>query len=441
MRITIKSTILLAAAALLSACSPDDETYVDNTDMDISVVDHVKLLPNQKMVLADGRAQMELYPCLYTKNDEQIPESRVKDEWLEYISETSGVTVGRYFSTDNTALIGKTITARLRIKGTDIESDPVRFTVADPKKAEYAASRTIPVVFHVIQTKEEVEYYGGEYKQERIGQQLQRLNNMLSAAVSNNPVGVNTNIQLVMAVYDPNGKKLVEPGINRETVSSVFDSDYTVKESWLADMNTWLEGRSDVMWPADEYLNIWLVSDRGNKVTDFANQITAKCAPKYTLSGAAGKPEGIEWADYADGQTLRPSEMGIIYKIQQLDDTERDFYVQTSNRNEEGYYMPGYNDLCHYLGRYLGLLPTCNYPYEGIADDYCDDTMNYAPGDDTMSWYKTYNDCYFRAENLMDDPTGVHCSVSRDQAIRMHWVLNNCAGRQMWKSTFATSGE
>lgn len=422
------------ASIMMFACTPDDETYVDNTDMDVSVVDHISLMPNQKMVLADGHAQLELYPLLYTKDGDQIPESRVKDEWLEYVSETAGVTVSRYFSTTDASLVGKTISARLRIKGTNIESESVTFTVADPETAEYASTITIPVIFHVIQTKEEVEYYGGEYKEERIDMQLQRLNNMLSAAVSTNPVGVNSNIQLVMATYDPSGKKLVEPGINRETVEDIFTDSYT-------DMDSYIASRSNVMWPEDQYLNIWLVSDRGGKIVDFANNITALCTPRYAFKTATNTLEGLTLSEYADTVELKPSDIGIVYKLQKLDETERDFYTQTTSNKEDGYYMPGYNDLGHYLGMYLGLLPTCNYQRVGITDDYCDDTMNYEPADGTMSWTKTYDGCYFRAENIMDDPTGMHCSVSRDQVKRMRWVLNNCAGRQAWKSTFASTGK
>ena len=60
------------------------------------------------------------------------------------------------------------------------------------------------------------------------------------------------------------------------------------------------------------------------------------------------------------------------------------------------------------------------------------DTLNYIrdeskPGRNE-TWYKESEGCYFRAENIMDDPTGGHCSVSREQCMRMRWVLNNCVG-------------
>ena len=85
---------------LLFSCTPDDYTYRDNRDMDVSSVDSVALVANHVMVLADGHAQLELFPKLFTREGNQIPDSRVKDEWLEYVSE-SGIRLSRYFSTSD----------------------------------------------------------------------------------------------------------------------------------------------------------------------------------------------------------------------------------------------------------------------------------------------------------------------------------------------------
>ena len=101
---------------LLFGCTPDDETYRDNRIMDVSSVDSVALVANHVMVLADGHAQLELYPRLFTREGNQIPDERVNNEWLEYVSE-SGLALSRYFSTADAALIGQTVTARLKNTG------------------------------------------------------------------------------------------------------------------------------------------------------------------------------------------------------------------------------------------------------------------------------------------------------------------------------------
>ena len=119
-----KKTIIrfLGMALMLQvflACSPDDYTYHDNSVMSIEDIDHIELIANQRMLLADGRAQLELYPRLFTKDNYLIPDERIQNDWLEYTSE-SGIALQRYFSTSDASLIGKTITAKLKIKGTQL---------------------------------------------------------------------------------------------------------------------------------------------------------------------------------------------------------------------------------------------------------------------------------------------------------------------------------
>lgn len=407
---------------LLFSCTPDDYTYQDNRNMDVSSVDSVALVANHVMVLADGYAQLELFPKLFTREGKQIPDTRVKDEWLEYVSE-SGIPVSRYFSTSDANLIGQTVTARLKIKGTGLESNPVTFRVVAPLEAEYTSEIKIPVVFHIVQTTEDVESFGGEYKGEQIEALLTKLNNMLDGSTTHNSVGVNTHIRLEPAFYDPDGKKLTEPGINRLTVKEINTENRY--EDFLS--------RQHLIWPTERYMNIWLISDREMIVSDFGNRVSSLCYPYYVNPGQEGAPEGIAWREYT-GEALLACESGIIYKLQELDNIDRDFSNEGGLAN---------NELGYYIGQYLGLLPTCHL--RGEMTDYCDDTLDYGPDENAVGgnrqWYKEANGCYFRAENIMDDPRGGHCSVSREQCIRMRWVLNHCPGREAWKSDFAFTGK
>jgi len=414
---------MVSGALLLFACTPEDYTYRDNRVMDVSCVDSVALVANHVMVVADGYAQLELFPKLFTRNGDQLPDDRVKTEWLEYVSE-SGDALSRYFSTPDAGLAGQSVTARLRIRGTALESNPVTFRIVAPLPAEYTSEIRIPVVFHICQTMEDVESFGGEYKREQIGSLLEKLNHMLDGSTTHNPVGVNTHIRLEPALYDPYGKKLAEPGINRSTVKKIG------AENRYEDFLT----QQHLIWPAEHYLNIWLISDREMAVDDFGNKISALCRPYYVMPGTEGLPEGIAWKEYA-GETLAACESGIIYKLQELDNIDRDFLNGSGFAN---------NELGYYLGQYLGLLPTCHL-YDGSMTDYCEDTHDYGRDEQAAgnneTWYKEANGCYFRAENIMDDPRGTHCSVSREQCIRMRWVLNHCPGREAWKSDFAFTGK
>lgn len=426
----IRNISFAVVALLVTACSPDAEVFHDNSKVDPAIVDAVTIMPNQKRLIADGNAQIELQPTVYTKSGTKVPDSRVDDDWIEYISDTPGVVAGRVISVTDASLVGKTVTVKARIKTTGKESDPVSFSIIASKKNEFANELVIPVVFHVLQTKDDIDNYGGEFKLERVEMQLKRLNNMFSGAVSHNPVGVNTNIKFEMAQYDQYGNRLVEPGIDRKTIA---DGAFSKKDG--SDMDSLITAER-LLWSPDNYLNVWLVSDRKGVVSDFANDVTAKCAPCYVKAGATDIPKGLKLQEYAD-QTLKPSQAGIIYKLSELDVAERSFFVSNNNKKQ------GYNELGYYVGLFYGLLPTCNYSNTKAGTDYCDDTIDYAATSTggNEDWYKTMDGCYFRAENIMDDPRGVHCSVSQDQTIRMRWIMNNCVGRMQWKSTQALSGK
>lgn len=426
----IRNISFAVVALLVTACSPDAEVFHDNSKVDPAIVDAVTIMPNQKRLIADGNAQIELQPTVYTKSGTKVPDSRVDDDWIEYISDTPGVVAGRVISVTNASLVGKTVTVKARVKTTGKESDPVSFSIIASKKNEFANELVIPVVFHILQTKDDIDNYGGEFKLERVEMQLKRLNNMFSGAVSHNPVGVNTNIKFEMAQYDQYGNRLVEPGIDRKTIA---DGAFSKKDG--SDMDSLITAER-LLWSPDNYLNVWLVSDRKGVVSDFANDVTAKCAPCYVKAGATDIPKGLKLQEYAD-QTLKPSQAGIIYKLSELDVAERSFFVSNNNKKQ------GYNELGYYIGLFYGLLPTCNYSNTKAGTDYCDDTIDYAATSTggNEDWYKTMDGCYFRAENIMDDPRGVHCSVSQDQTIRMRWIMNNCVGRMQWKSTQALSGK
>ena len=426
----IRNISFASAALLATACSPDAEVGHDNNEVDPAIVDAVTIMPNQKQLVADGNAQIELQPTVYTKSGTKVPDTRVDDDWIEYVSDTPGVVAGRAISIADASLVGKTVTVKARVKTTGKESAPVSFSVIASRKDQFATELVIPVVFHILQTKDDIDNYGGEFKLERVEMQLKRLNNMFSGAVSHNPVGVNTNIRFEMAQYDQYGNRLVEPGIDRKTIA---DGAFSKKDG--SDIDSLITAER-LLWSADDYLNVWLVSDRKGVVSDFANDVTAKCAPCYVKAGATDVPKGLKLQEYA-GQELRPSQAGIIYKLSELDVAERSFFVSNNNKKQ------GYNELGYYIGLFYGLLPTCNYKNTKAGTDYCDDTIDYAATSTggNKDWYKTMAGCYFRAENIMDDPRGVHCSVSQDQTIRMRWIMNHCVGRMQWKSAFALSGK
>lgn len=187
-------------------------------------------------------------------------------------------------------------------------------------------------------------------------------------------------------------------------------------------------------------LNIWLISDRKEQVFDFANTYAKNCRPLYVYPNTPieQRPQGVKWQTLPINKVFQPKEIGIIYRLQDLDLIDRKI-------NNASGFDSGANELAHYIGSYLGLLPTFVLNTSVVGNDYCDDTINYwgsigSPRKNT-TWYKEMGDFYFRSENIMDDPTGLHISVSKNQCERMRWVLNNCPERAAWKSDFAFTGQ
>lgn len=406
------------------SCTPDNLDYHDNSIMEINSIDSVALVANHVMLLADGNAKLEFVPKLFTKDKNKIPAYRVDYDYLEFVSE-SGEFFSQYFSTNDLSRVGETVYVKMKVKDTDLESNAISFKIVEPLETVYQSDIIIPVVFHIIQTNDDVVLFGGAYKQEQIDLVLNKLNNMLSGVLTHNPVGVNTHVQLKAAIYDPYGKKLKEAGINRLTVENISTDNYY--EDFLSSQH--------LIWNPNQYMNIWLISDREQKIDDFANDISEQCVPSYVLPETGDILDGLICTEYQD-EVLLAREAGIIFKLQELDNMSRGFF------NDDD--KPVNNELGYYVGRYLGLLPTCTYA-SAAGTDYCVDTHDYFPDmnavGENKTWYKEANGCYFRAENIMDDPRGVHSAVSKEQCKRMRWVLEHCVGRLAWKSNFAFVGQ
>lgn len=397
---------------LLSAVSCQDKPFeykVNSTDLDD--VASISLKASHHTLLADGRCVLELYPALYNKAGKQIPDNRVKDEWLNYTDSEGGL-LTRYYTTDDISKAGKTVRARLSLKGTDLVSNEVSFTIEDPKAAQYSDAIEVPVIFHIIQTTEDVEDYGGPYRQEKIEQMVKKINYMFASSTTQNATGVNSNISIVLAGTNPDGRKLAEPGINRVTVRDIDTTN--VYEKFIEEQR--------LIWPYDRYLNIWLISDRQGRISDFG-AITDRCVPGYVTDGYNSMPKGATARLY-NGQKLKAADIGIIYKLQEMNNTDRTFFGTGS---------VGYNTLGYYIGGFFGLLPTFS-AMRKMGDDFCDDTIDYfndsnAPRNNE-GVYKYRGDYRFFSENIMDDATGGHKCISRDQAIRMRWFIAHAVGRQ-----------
>lgn len=423
----MKKFILLGLIGWLGfgACTPDRYEYQEMPMTDMQDIEQVKLCVSHFQLLADGKAEVEFTPMLTTKDSFQVADSRIDYSQIEFHTLT-GESVSRTFSTADKSLIGKKISVYATIQGTGLMSDTVSFTVIDPSPMETCSEITIPIVFHLIQSEADITSYGGEIPMERIHLVLEKINNAFSGIVSNNATGVDTKICFEPALYDPYGTLLNEPGINRIYMDEVTDE--------AEDQYASLIVVQKALWDYTKYLNIWLISDQKGEYSTFYRTISTQCVPRYAdAADLVSAPQGLTLSELPAGWEPLPNEVGIVYKLQSLFSMVRGFGFGTEE-----------NELTNCLGYYLGLLPTWSANANSIPDDFCSDTHSYygntSQGINTSN-EKRVGDYLFLSENIMDDPSGVHRSVTLQQALRMHWVLQHCPERAMWKSDYAFTGK
>ena len=408
-----------------NSCTPDRYKYEEPALMDMNDIGQIKLRLNHFQLLADGKAEIEFAPLLMTKDSFEVADSRIDHSLIEYHT-LEGESLPNVYSTSEASLIGKKISVYATVKNTALMSDTVSFEIIDPSPMNDCEEVTIPVVFHLIQSEGDITSYGGEIPMERIHLLLEKINNTFSGLVSRNATGVDSKIRFEPALYDPYGTLLNEPGIDRIYVSEVSDV--------AADQYATFITEQKAVWDYTRYLNIWLISDAFGEYSTFYSTITKQCIPRYvaTENDLATCPQGLSFSVVPENWEPLPNEVGIIYKLQSLFSMTRGF-----GGKEE-------NELTNCLGYYLGLLPTWGESESAIPDDYCSDTFKYYGNSNqkfNTSSHKEVGDYFFLSENVMDDPTGVHRSVSQKQALRMHWVLQHCPERAMWKSDYAFTGK
>lgn len=423
----ILSVLIAGFIGGFTACTPDRYDYKEMEPFDMGQAKELSIKLNHYQLLADGKAQIEFIPKIYSMEDNSVPFDRIDHSKIEYYS-VDGMELAQEFSTSDRNLIGKEIRAYAKIKGQEIYSDTLSFTVVDPSAVQAYTEITVPVIFHVFRNSEAMSEYGGDIAAERIWAIVDKLNNTFSGSVSRNATGVDTKVRFKAALYDPYGRKLPEAGINR------IYTDAKIKE---ASQYTDLIHSQKALWSCEKYLNVWLVADaEGDQDAAFYHQLSMQCHPRYVVAGAnlANQPQGLELNDLPVNWTPQPKEVGIFYRLRTILHTER-YY----GKDEE-------NELVNVVGTYFGLLPTWNDKYDDRAEDYCSDTHYYQAKYEkrgisiNIGAYKNVDPYYFLAENIMDDQLGVHRSVSLQQSQRVRWVLNNCPERWCWKSDYAFTG-
>lgn len=424
--ITLAGTLLLAAYA----CSPDHvDIGNDIHEMDPSQISRIEIKPQNLYLIANGKAQMTFTPIVYYQYDGQeykMLQDRVKDEWFDFTCSEGQLTDGIY-TTSDASMIGKTITVTAKVKDNTSLSDDCTFSIVAPP--EQMEDITLPIVFHVLRNEGEDKTLGYDFTDTMIQGVLDKMNQILAGELTTSPVGVDTHIRLKPAVYTPSGSQLPTPGIHRITVpAGTIGNDFditSVPETYTAD------------WSYKDYLNVWLIAI-SEELPTFA-ALGQSTGPMFVnLSAMGNLPAGYELTPLPDGFELPwPGlSVGVFYRAENLNNFNRNYTVGT---------FQGLNELIHYIGNYLGLKDNNNYNSSTPPDNYCEDVPSYGIDEkwfgSNKTDYKETESCFYHSDNIMDDATGFHTSVSQDQAELIRTILNSCPTRVCHKSNYAFTGQ
>jgi PKD repeat protein len=199
---------------------------------------------------------------------------------------------------------------------------------------------TIPVIVHVIHNGEPVGV-GPNITAEQVQSQIDAMNEhfrKVGTGANDNPAGADIEIEFAPAIWNPNGQRMAEPGVDR------VDGN---KEDW-DQLNIQAVLKERTIWDPFQYFNIWTVKfgDQSQGLLGYAQ------FPNSSGLDGLGENEGTESTD------------GVVMNYRT--------FGTTSNVPKP--YHQG-KVTSHEVGHWLGLRHVwgdgkCN------VDDYCDDTPN-----------------------------------------------------------------
>jgi PKD repeat protein len=201
----------------------------------------------------------------------------------------------------------------------------------------------IPVIVHVIHSGQPVGT-GPNITAAQVKSQIDVLNEDFrrkvgTAGYNNNPIGADVNIEFALALRDPQGRTLAEPGVDRVKVNQT---------SWdtMEDIQNIL--KPNTQWDPTKYLNMWTVT-YGGELEDNLGY-----AQFPVLSGLPGLDDRNAGIARTDGLVMRYSAFGRVGNVQAP-------------------YHKG-RTTTHEIGHWLGLRHIWGDQEGCTGNDYCSDT-------------------------------------------------------------------
>ena len=418
-RLLTKISVVVACMSSMYACLPHDEDYNNINVAFIDSVNILKLCPSHHTLVADGKAELVLNVKLYEDYNTEILPSRIPEDWVEYYT-ADGEKLTKYLKTSDANKSQIRVYAQL--KGYDeiedenrkygLKSDTLTIDIKKPLEENRYQAIKYPIVFHVIQTSDDIKNYG-EVDTKRLMEYYNKLNQVFSGELGVAPTGGNAKISFELAEYDPLGRPLLEKGVNKYTLE---------KGSVGTDYYSFIASKR-LVWDPQKYLNVWLIRGAEQPQNNY-------CRPYNSWENLAEEIPGLKMNEVPEGSPAStvPQHAGILLNMSS---------VTSYNNNVQ--------DMVYYFGQYFGLLP--NYS-STVVNNYCPDALVYEvrPNNLLNIGYtkKAYIDdieYMFVADNIMDDPKSHHKTITLDQIERIRKIMAMCPERQAYKSDFAVTGK
>ena len=503
---------------MFCACSPED---FQDYDLSNYSVDKVVCEASSNFLTADGVAELDLNVKIYTLTgkytDEygaererymEVPQDRWRNHSIKYY--VNGTEITPPYVTSSTS--PSTLQCYAELDGIRSSQSPAKqyalypplLNNKDPKpagdspaylpdpnpfyfevtvRANYEAPlRRMPVIFHIIDLRQ------NELKQQVLQASVVKamvnvLNGVFGRKSDKFPSGANPNIEFVLALKNPSGAILAEPGINRRYVEDSEAGAYTNDHrAWIWNLDditsaAYAAGSMPVRtprvyWNPDRYLNIWVYHSPRDNSGNTSMQFFPRVIPEG-LYDPAEFPLPSGWTALL--REMNSTDLAI-WKANPYDLRlpPAAFANKIKDLSQVGIYMTKENianldfAIARQMGIFLGLIPstavsrTNEYLVVGVGnatwwDDLCDDTplhdywygmahpldlateggVEYsATGSSRVKYTKRAPYFAYRSFNIMENGSS-QSSVSLDQVKRMQWVLENMPGRQAWKNPAA----
>jgi hypothetical protein len=414
----IKANKLLMTAVaftlLFAGCKKESFNY-QMYNPQVNDIDSVYFSPGAKMLVADGRAELqfivEAYRTLKIQSPAGQKDSLVKVDVRKLPEGSVQILMNgqpynkMVFSTTNYSSGNLTFSAKI---GKAVSK---QFDVSLRQKQVVPEKLIVDVIFHVFElNKTDPGYDQLTYQlvtQNLLEDAINDMNNVYNNVLGNNPNGGNANIHFRLAEKNVAGNILAKPGYNMITYDKSW---YQYSTPSPSDFSNKVNATATYTWDPKRYLNIYVIPSG-------ASNSMGSNTPNHQIvpSGATPIP-GI--ATIISGPSELP--VGKNYETYGVGFPRTLLFPGTGRRIE----------LSAFVGGYYGLKRT------GVSSitvtDYCTDTRKYITTNQFNDLVKVGIDgMKFLADNAMDDNRypSLRNSFTIDQVQRIRNVMANSPAR------------